>query len=346
MGLFGNSKKKKDTEFHKYADQLIGNNDEPQSTSADNRMPVEHLDRAQQEDILNSYAKSQREQDNTPAPADDESQSTSDQAQMHDIIDGTEEVDYSSDAGADGQTGSANVSGTVSANSDTTTADSYQQEEPEQSTPAPEETGYEEPDYGSQNTADEPSYDNADKYELTPDKLATVNNVIESNYVFDVDAAFVDWFTNDLPVTAGENGLDSLRNRKVIAMHSLTKTYLKILLALDGSQDGKPKRFEDLTADDIDKLKLSKGGFLTIYSSYIFNNIDYLLTAIHFYNGNINEVEKSNWNEINTSDYLQKLYSIAIHGSEYVHAHNNDYENAIVRMSKGVKNGNIRLDRD
>lgn len=345
MGLFGNNKKK-NNEFHKYADKLIGND----SNNSAGSIPAEHIAPEQQEEILQKLADkkgtpytehNEEAMNNSANNYQDEntsSQLTDTQALAPEQDTPSAEPvtsansDFSNDTTNDESTNNENYEQPVSPSYEDNTDQSSQEDV----------LTHESSEYTTNNQEE----NTVNKYELTPDKLVVVDKVVEDNYVFDVDAAFVDWFTNDLPVTAGENGLDSLRNRKVIAMHSLTKTYLKILLALDGNKEQSPKKFEDLTSEDIDKMKLSKGGFLTIYSDYIFNNIDYLLTAIRFYNGNINQVEDSNWHEINTSAYLQKLYSIAIHGSEYVHAHNNDYENAIVRMSKGVKNGNIRLDRD
>lgn len=343
MGLFSNKKKNTQADFKHYASTIIGNDEDHQTNSM---APLhEQLDEQQRKEIIRSYAESQKaaSAQNDQATASEVRDITDEAEEVNPQSNNAEHVDLPTNDNPTDVVSSPDEDETAQADYANNNSSNDVEEQPSESE---EPTDYQEAEtgqttYEEQQSEEKHSNAGVDLYELEPSKLSVVDNVIEQNYVFDVDEAFVDWFTNDLPVTAGSNGADNLRNRKLIAMHQLTKTYLKIFVAL--TNENGAKKFEDL---DIDKLNLSKGGFLTIYSSYIYNNIDYLLTAIRFYNGNINNVQHSNWHEINTSEYLQKLYSIAIHGSEYVHKNNYDYENAIVRMSKGVKTGNIILNRE
>lgn len=163
--------------------------------------------------------------------------------------------------------------------------------------------------------------------------LASLNEAEQATFY--VDAAFVDWFLNDISEYD-----DTLENRKLFAINRLTQTFLierankKIQESNKNVEDGKQ---EALGVVD-------RGGFLTVYKDYINTNLQFLIDAIRFYDGKNGEsVDGSNWTLINENDYLRQLIIFSSRGPEYVQKKYPDYQDAIDRMINKITDDDIHV---
>lgn len=148
----------------------------------------------------------------------------------------------------------------------------------------------------------------------------------DAQTTFEVDAAFADWFINDVISLTDKNTVADIEGHKCEAISYLTSVYL----LTSGYSNNNTK-------------KLDNGGFLTEYSEYIRDNIYYLIQAILAYNGNEDNQLGTTWSIVNSADYLHRLSLMAFEGPEAVNKKHADYKRAIQNFISTVADNDITI---